>query len=86
MIDYNSPNLDFDLQDMTQPELIGEIMRLHKELVELRNFRDDAFEACPNIDLDIEFAKREKRRKERWRCPLNYPGCHENCGSYGCGN
>ncbi len=21
-----------------------------------------------------------------WKCPINYPGCKENCGSYGCGN
>jgi hypothetical protein len=86
LINYDSPTLDWDLADMDKMQLIGEIMRMHKELVELRNFRDDAFEAHSNIDLDIEFVKREKRRKAQWRCPLNYPGCHENCGSYGCGN
>lgn len=21
-----------------------------------------------------------------WKCPIKYPGCKENCGSYGCGN
>jgi hypothetical protein len=60
LINYDSPNLDFDLEDMTRPQLIGEIMRLHKELTQLRNFRDDAFVAFPNIDLDIEYAKRQK--------------------------
>lgn len=59
MIDYSSPNLDFDLEDMTQGQLIGEIMRLHKELVQLRNFRDDAFKAYPNIDLMIESINRD---------------------------
>jgi hypothetical protein len=61
LINYDSPTLDWDLADMDKMQLIGEIMRMHKELVELRNFRDDAFEAHSNIDLDIEFVKREKR-------------------------
>lgn len=23
---------------------------------------------------------------QSWECPINYPGCKENCGNYGCGN
>jgi hypothetical protein len=22
----------------------------------------------------------------KWKCPIKYPGCEKNCGSYGCGN
>lgn len=21
-----------------------------------------------------------------WECPIDFPGCNHNCGSYGCGN
>jgi hypothetical protein len=24
--------------------------------------------------------------KTDWKCPINYEGCVENCGSYSCGN
>lgn len=65
MINYNSPSLGWDLADMDKMQLIGEIMRLHKELTDLRNFRDDAFIAYPNIDLDIEYRKRNKVVKEQ---------------------
>lgn len=26
------------------------------------------------------------KRSREWKCPINYPGCIKNCGSYGCGN
>lgn len=22
----------------------------------------------------------------QWKCPINYQGCTQNCGNYGCGN
>lgn len=24
--------------------------------------------------------------EDAWECPISYPGCTKNCGSYGCGN
>lgn len=59
-LSLDSSNLDFDLADMTKAQLLGQIMNMHKELVDLRSFRDSAFEAVPNIDLYIEYAKRAK--------------------------
>ena len=60
MIDYNSPTLDWDLADMTKAQLLGQIMNMRNQIEALEAFRDDAFEAVPNIDLYIEYAKRAK--------------------------
>lgn len=60
MIDFDSPTLDWDLADMTKVQLIGHIMRMRSQIQTLENFRDSAFEAYPNIDLDIEYIKRTK--------------------------
>lgn len=27
-----------------------------------------------------------RKLEDEWVCPINYPGCKENCGNYGCGN
>lgn len=61
MIDFDSPTLDWDLADMTKAQLIGQIMHMRNQLQALEEFRDDAFEAVPNIDLYIEYAKRAKQ-------------------------
>lgn len=31
-------------------------------------------------------APTQKKLTDGWKCPINYPGCTKNCGSYGCGN
>ena len=33
-----------------------------------------------------EWDRESRRTGQQWNCPINYPGCTRNCGSYGCGN
>lgn len=33
-----------------------------------------------------ENARNIRALGEKWKCPINHPGCSQNCGSYGCGN
>ena len=28
----------------------------------------------------------DEKQSHEWKCPIDYPGCRKNCGSYGCGN
>jgi hypothetical protein len=60
-INLSNPNLDFDLEDMTQPQLIGQIMYLLKRVQQLEEFQEGAFLVDPNIDLAIEYVRRAKK-------------------------
>jgi len=55
----DNPNLDLDVGDMSHAQLCGQVMRLIKRVQQLEQFESDAFAVYPNIDLDIEFAKRQ---------------------------
>jgi hypothetical protein len=57
-INLSNPNLDFDLEDMTQAQLIGQIMYLLRKVEQLEEFQEGAFLIYPNIDLAIEYARR----------------------------
>lgn len=38
------------------------------------------------IDKEITTATNVLYPPDVWECPVNYPGCKKNCGSYCCGN
>lgn len=46
--------------------------------------------AKAHLDIVAWIAKAQARYAEdltpSWKCPINSPGCTQNCGSYGCGN
>lgn len=59
-LSLDNSNLDLDLADMTKAQLLGQIMNMRNQIEALEAFRDSAFEAVPNIDLYIEYAKKAK--------------------------
>lgn len=38
------------------------------------------------IEKEISKAKNVLNPQEKFVCPVDYPGCTKNCGSYCCGN
>ena len=58
----SDPNLDLTLSDMTQPQLISEIMYLLRRVEHLEDFMKGAFLVDPNIDLAIEYMRRNTER------------------------
>ena len=67
-----------------------EATALQKRVAELEGALQTAAECIDADDAigahNILAAALEKKRKLRWVCPNNTPGCVKNCGNYGCGN
>lgn len=38
------------------------------------------------IEEEVLNAENILNPKQEWECPIEYPGCKKNCGSYCCGN
>ena len=83
-----SPEVFIDMGGMTSRvahEAAAEIEWLRGE----RN-RLAADLAKAHLDIVAWIAKAQARYAEDltppWKCPINLPGCTQNCCSYGCGN
>jgi hypothetical protein len=79
MVDYVKLREDLHKRFSKAFEKLAEYERLHEPVNSLQK---DVYEKF-HRELDrLNGVKREKR----WKCPIDFPDCTKNCGSYGCGN
>jgi hypothetical protein len=63
-------------------DLENELLDQENEMIDLE---EELMKAYKKIK-ELEAANKPKSAPRKWKCPIDYPGCTKNCGSYGCGN
>lgn len=79
MVDYKKIREDIHKRFSKTLEKLAEYEKLHDNAKMLQK---DVYERFHREIDQINGVKRPKP----WKCPINYPDCTKNCGSYGCGN